>query len=315
MRAILIIDPGPLATVQDLGRFGFRDKGVPMSGAMDQQALRIGNLLVGNPVGAACIEITLGGFRARFQSRVHFAVTGPPAGANLNGSPLPVWTCCFAEKDSVIELYAPEFGSRSCLSIQGGIDVPPVMGSRSTFLRGRLGGFHGRPLQKGDSLYLGDPVGKPVYEFPEGLIPPYSGRPVLRALPGPQDDCLSAKGLETFFSSEFEVSSRSDRMGSVMSGPMIEHKRGGDIISDGTCPGAVQVPGGGLPVILGNDCQTTGGYVKAATVIAADLPLAGQLKPGLGVRFVRVNFDQARLAYLKNEYLIRNFYEKHGKSS
>jgi allophanate hydrolase subunit 2 len=144
--------------------------------------------------------------------------------------------------------------------------------------------------------------------LPEGLIPEYSDNPVLRVVPGPQDDCISPRGIETFFSAEFEVSGRSDRMGSVLSGPAIEHGRGrGDIISDGTIPGAVQAPGNGQPIILGNDCQTTGGYAKIATVIAADLPLAGQLYPGLKVRFQRVSFDQARAAFLKNEYLFRSF--------
>jgi len=313
LRAIRIIEPGPLATVQDLGRFGFRDKGVPMSGAMDQQALRIGNLLVGNPIGAACIEITLSGFRAEFQCGVHFALCGADIVARLDGHTLPNWTCHFAGESAIIELGPLATGSRTCLVIQGGIDVPPVMGSRSTFLRGRFGGFQGRPLREGDLLRLGDPVGRPISDFPAGLIPPYSTRPVLRALPGPQDDCISPRGLETFFSREYEVSSRSDRMGSVLVGPVVEHKWGGDIISDGTCPGAVQAPGNGQPLILGNDCQTTGGYVKVATVIAADLSLAGQLGPGVRVRFQKVGLDQARLAYLRNEYLLRNFYEKYGK--
>jgi biotin-dependent carboxylase-like uncharacterized protein len=313
LRAIRIIEPGPLATVQDLGRLGFGDKGVPMSGAMDQQALRIGNLLVGNPMGAACIEITLSGFRAQFQCGVHFALTGADVAASLDGHALSNWTCHFAEQGAFIELGLMALGFRTCLVIQGGIDVPPVMGSRSTFLRGRFGGFQGRPLRKEDILHLGDPVGRPIREFPAGLIPAYSGRPVLRAVPGPQDDRISPHGLETFFSAEYEVSSRSDRMGSFLVGPVIEHKRGWDIISDGICPGAVQVPGNGQPVMLVNDCQTTGGYVKVATVIVADLSLAGQLGPGVRVGFEKVSLDQARLAYLRNEYLLRNFYEKYGK--
>lgn len=310
MRAIRIIEPGPLAIVQDLGRFGLRDRGVPVSGAMDQQALRIGNLLAGNPVEAAGIEITLGGFRGEFQCGVHFAVTGPEMDASLNGRFLPAWTCHFAEEGSVLELGPPAFGARTYLAVRGGIDVSPVMGSRSTFVMGRFGGFDGRPLRKGDFLPLGDPVGRPIHEFPEGLIPLYSNHPVLRVLPGPQDDCVSVRGLDTFFSSEYTVSGRSDRMGSILAGPAIEHKWGGDIISDGTLQGVVQVPGNGQPVILGNDCQTTGGYVKVATVIGADLCLAGQLRPGMLVRFEKVTLDQARLAYLKNEYLLRDFYEK-----
>jgi biotin-dependent carboxylase-like uncharacterized protein len=301
--------------VQDLGRFGFRDRGVPLSGAMDQQSLRVGNLLVGNPDGAACVEITLGGFRAEFLCGVHFALTGAEIGASLNGRSVPNWECHHAIGGDVLELGSTRLGVRTYLTIEGGIMVPPVMASRSTFLRGGFGGFHGRALRKDDVLPLGEPISRPIFNLPDALIPPYSNHPMLRAIAGPQDDCITPKGLETFFSSEYEVTDRSDRMGSILAGPRVEHRFGGDIISDGTCPGAVQVPGNGQPMILTADCQTTGGYVKIATVIASDLPLVAQLGPGTLLRFERVSLDQARLSYLKTEYLLRSLYEHHQKSS
>lgn len=318
MRAIRIIEPGPLATVQDAGRFGLRARGVPVCGAMDRQALRTGNLLVGNLFDAACIEVTMGGFCAEFQGCAHFALSGADAGARLSGRPLAAWRRHFAQKGEVIEMGPPVSGTRTYLAIRGGIDVSPVMGSRSTFLKGGLGGLEGRALRRADVLFFGAPApveaGEPVVELPADLVPDYAGSSVLRVLPGPQIGRICPRGLKTLFSCEYEVSNRSDRMGSILFGPAVELNWGADIISEGAFPGAVQIPGDGQPVVLGNDCQTTGGYVKAAAVIDVDLSLAGQLGPGATVRFVAVSLDEARLAYLKNEYMLRRLYEKSLKS-
>ena len=286
-----------------------------MSGAMDQQALRVGNLLVGNPDGAAAIEITLGGFRAEFPCGMHFALTGTETDARLNGRSVPNWECHQALSGDVLELGTANPGTRTYLAVEGGIMVPSVMGSRSTFLGGGFGGFHGRALRKNDVLSIGDPTGSPILNLPIALIPPYSAHPTVRVLAGPQDDLVTRSGLDTFFSSEYVVTARSDRMGSVLAGPRVEHRFGGDIISDGTCPGAVQVPGNGQPIILTADCQTTGGYVKIATVIASDLPLIAQLGPGSRLRFQRVNLDEARLPYLKNEFLLRSLNEQRQEPS
>lgn len=318
MRAMEIIRPGPLATVQDQGRFGFRDRGVPVCGAMDRQALRLGNLLVGNCPGAASIEITLGGFVARFQEDAHFALTGAQTTARLNTVSFSAWRRYFARKGDTLQTGPPVSGTRTYLAVEGGIEVAPVMGSRSTFLKGGLGGLEGRALKRGDVLFLGAPAPRgaidPILELPPELIPDYSENALLRVLPGAQIGRLSPRGRQTFFSSRYLVSARSDRMGSILCGPPVELTHGADIISDGAFPGAVQVPGNGQPVILGSDCQTTGGYVKAATVIDVDLPLAAQLGPGAAVRFALVSLDEARLAYLKNEYLIRRMYEKNLKA-
>jgi biotin-dependent carboxylase-like uncharacterized protein len=276
---------------------------------MDQQALRVGNLLVGNPEGAAGIEITLGGLRAEFLCSAHFSLTGAETDARLNGRSLPNWQRHHARSGDVLSLGSVRLGIRTYLTFEGGIMVPSVMGSRSTFLRGAFGGFHGRPLAKDDIIPIGEPIGRPVSNLPAALFPPYSDHPTVRAIPGPQDDCVTPSGLDTFFSAEYEVTGRSDRMGSILDGPGVELRSGGDIISDGVCPGAVQVPGNGQPMILMADCQTTGGYVKIATVIASDLPLVAQLGPGSHIRFERVDLDQARLSCLKNEFLLRSLEE------
>ncbi|MHC1725811.1 MAG: biotin-dependent carboxyltransferase family protein [Syntrophobacteraceae bacterium] len=308
MRSIRIIDPGPFAAVQDRGRYGYRSMGVPLSGAMDLQALRVGNLLVGNGEGAAAVEIAMGGYRAEFQCSACLALTGAARQAHLNGKTISFWQTYSAKKGDLLEVDSTGPGLRTYFSVSGGIDVPPVMESRSTYVRGGFGGLDGRALRAGDLLPLGTTCGEAKkYPAPPALIPQYSAEPGLRVVPGPQDERVSLRGKSVFFSAWFEVTPRADRMGIALSGPAVELSRGADIISDGACPGAVQVHGNGQPTILVADCQTAGGYVKIATVISADLPLVAQLVPGNRVRFEEVNLWQAREFYIKNEFLIRSF--------
>jgi biotin-dependent carboxylase-like uncharacterized protein len=315
LRTIGILEAGPLATIQDQGRFGFRDRGVPVSGAMDVQALEVGNLLVGNDAGAAAVEITLGGFKAEFLCDARFAVTGADQAPTLNGVPVLNWACHPAAKGDVLHLDYALSGMRACLALSGGVDVPEVMGSRSTYLRGGFGGHQGRALRKGDVLMLGNTAGKPIFAFPAGLVPPYSDGPTLRVIPGPQDDHVTEEGMERFLGSIYEVTARADRMGISLSGPLIELAGGADIISDGTCAGAVQVHGNQQPTVLAADGQTTGGYVKIATVISADLPLLAQISAGAAVRFAAIGLLQAREIYLKNRYQLRSFYERYGSAT
>ncbi len=297
---------------------------------MDLQALRVGNLLVGNDDAQAAIEITMGGFWAEFCCDASFALSGAARGAYLNVNPISSWKAHQAKDGDVLTIEDTSFadgygrcpssllkgrgefsagggGLRIYLAIAGGIDLPLVMGSRSTYLRGGFGGLDGRRLLTGDSLPLGRPIGKArETPAPAELIPNYSLQPVLRAIPGPQDDRVSDAGKSTFFSQLYEVTLRADRMGVALAGPPLKLTGGADIISDGTCPGAVQVDGNLQPTILAADCQTTGGYVKIATVISADLPLVAQLAPGDRVSFEEISLWQAREIYLRNEYLIRS---------
>ncbi len=305
MSAIRIIEAGPQATIQDWGRYGYQDRGVPVSGAMDREALRIGNFLVGNAAGEAALEITLGGFAAEFLSTIRFTVTGADLGACLNGSPLNRWVQHQAAPGDVLTLDHHRSGCRAYLCVAGGIDVPVVMGSKSTYLRGGLGGYQGRRLQSGDILQCGKPQGRGVPAWPVELIPSYRSNPVVRIIPGPQDDAISEQGWECFLGGEYRLTERSDRMGCVLEGPAISTRRGADIISDGTPPGAVQVPGNGQPIVLLADRQTVGGYAKIATVVSFDLPCLAQLVPGNTVRFTAIDLWRARKIHLDREYRLR----------
>jgi biotin-dependent carboxylase-like uncharacterized protein len=276
---------------------------------MDQHALRIANGLVGNPGDAAGIEITLGGFRARFGTRTLFALTGAALNIRLNDEPVPLWTLLEAGGGDILSVGYGGTGFRAYLALAGGIDVPPVMGSRSTYVRGGFGGMEGRALTRGDVLPIAETSRRNVRsrQAPTDLVPPYSDHPTLRVVMGPQNDHFTPEGIDTFLSSEYMVTDRCDRMGILLSGPGITHRHGADIVSDGTLPGAVQVPGDGRPALLGVDCQTTGGYAKIATVLWTDLPLVAQLMPGHRLRFKETGLPRAREIYLKQEYRIRRF--------
>lgn len=306
MRALRVLDPGPLATIQDLGRYGLRDRGVPVSGGMDLQALRIANLLVGTSEGAACIEITLGGFAAEALCTTRFAVTGADQEIRLNGTTVLPWTSHRASPGDVLTLDYPRLGCRSYLALGGGVDVAPVMGSRSTYLRGGFGGYQGRALRREDVLHCFEagPTGGPG--VPSRLIPPYAEHPVLRVVPGPQEQSFTEAAIRAFFSQSYEVTHRADRMGIALMGPEIAHGESPDIVSDGVIPGSIQVPGSRQPILLMADAQTTGGYAKIGTVASFDLPLAAQLRPGSRVRFELIGLLEAREIYLKREYLLRS---------
>jgi len=285
--------------------------GVPLSGAMDPSALRIANGLVGNGPGAAAIEITWGGFRAEFIKDGLFAVTGADVEVAINGEAVPMWTTGRASRGDVLTIGHASRGLRSYLALSGGIEVPLVMGSRSTYIRGGFGGLHGRALAKGDIIEVGlaSRTDARHRRAPAGVIPLYGDQPTLRVVPGPQEDLITREGIAAFLSEPYTVTERCDRMGIFLKGPKITHRQGPDIISDGTIPGSVQVPGSGWPTLLGADCQTTGGYVKIATVISADLPLVAQLVPGAHVRFAAVSLMEAREIYLKRELQLRRFCE------
>jgi biotin-dependent carboxylase-like uncharacterized protein len=302
LKAIRIIDPGPFSTVQDSGRFGLQDRGVPVSGAMDLQALRIANILAGNRDTTAGIEITWGGFCAEFLASAQIAVAGADPKPMMNGQSFSCWSGISARKGDILEMGFAESGCRTYLALSGGVDVPEVMGSRSTYVRGGFGGFMGRSLQKGDILSLGQRENSPVSDCPRALIPGYSDHPVLRVTLGPQADALTPESLCRFLSSPFLVTDRCDRMGCSLKGPVLAHRQKADIVSDGTAFGAVQVPGNGQPIILLADRQTIGGYAKPATVISVDLPFLAQLVPGSSVHFEAVSLWTARELAVNAEY-------------
>ena len=287
---ISVLDPGFLTTVQDLGRWGYERFGVPVSGAMDPFALRAGNALVGNPWGAAALECTLLGPTLNFAEDALVALTGTGFELYLGEQRLPAWTAALVRAGSTVRLVNAAGSGWGYLAVAGGIDVPAVMGSRSTYLRGRFGGLEGRALQAGDSLPVGRSDRRPGSlagrELPARLRPAYSSAPVVEVILGPQEAAFTGAGMEAFLDGEYTVSSESDRMGYRLVGPQIAHRSGADILSDGIVFGSVQVPASGQPIVLMSDRQTTGGYTKIATVVSADLPLLAQCPAESGrVRF------------------------------
>jgi antagonist of KipI len=290
---IKILDAGPQTTVQDLGRIGQMRYGIPPSGPVDRFAFVLANRLVGNQDTAAALECTLIGPRFEITVAGAVSVTGADMPVSVNGEAVAGWATIAVKPGDVVKLGAARTGVRSYIGFAGGLDVPLVLGSRSTYLRGRVGGLQGRALTKGDQLEIfpSGPV-KPR-QVAERVIPDYTGEPTIRAVPGPQDDRFTAEGLEALFGGRYEVLPQSDRMGSRLRGPRIAHARGHDIVSDGIALGSIQVPGDGQPIVLLVDRQSTGGYTKVATICSSDIWRVGQARPGQSLRFQPIGVDAA----------------------
>ena len=304
-----IQEPGLQTTVQDGGRYGYQRYGVPVSGAMDLFALRAANILIGNDDGDAGLEMTALGPKIRFAVDTCIAVTGANLSPTLDGSPLPMWETVEVAEGSVLAFGRAQDGLRAYLTVPGGIDVPQVMGSRSTYLKGGFGGFQGRALHAGDvlsTLAPGRERGFAKRRLARGASrPTYGNSHDLRVVLGPQQSAFTAEAISTFLGSTYTVSMDSDRMGSRLEGPTVEHAAGADIVSDGTPLGAVQVPGAGTPIILLADRGVTGGYAKIATVISTDIGKLGQAMPGDTVTFSSVSIEEAQSVYRTQEYAIR----------
>jgi antagonist of KipI len=296
--ALFVADPGLLTTVQDLGRFGHQRVGVPPSGPMDRAGFLLANRLVGNPDGAAALECTIKGPRLEVRQATTVAVAGAPMGFTVNGQAAPPWTAVPVRPGDVVGFQMASAGCRTYLAVAGGIDVPPALGSRATYLRGRLGGIGGRALQKGDALPVGAAAGavREGRTVPEARRPPYPAERECRVILGPQDDRFTAEGIRAFLEGIYDVTPQADRMGYRLSGPEIPHVRGHDIVSDGIPLGGIQVPGERQPIVLLVDRQTTGGYTKIATVIGVDIGAIGQTRPGHRIRFRRVTLAEAHVA-------------------
>jgi len=276
-----VLDPGPLSTVQDRGRPGWASIGVTASGAADRSAADLANRLVGNDPAAAVIEVTAGGLRVRAERTVLVAVTGAPVPVVAGGRAAPFNAPLTLPAGAVLVLGRPALGLRSYLAVRGGVDVPPVLGSRST---DTLSGLGPPPLRPGDRL----PVGALAAEEPVvdvAAVRPPSTRPVLHVLPGPRRDWLGPAAWTALTESEWTVTAQSDRVGLRLAGPPLPRAREEELPSEGLVPGAVQVPPDGAPVLFLTDHPVTGGYPVLAVVAAADLPAAAQLRPGDVVRF------------------------------
>ena len=291
---IRVVDAGPQTTVQDAGRRGQLRYGIPPSGPVDARSFMLANRLVGNADGAAALEFTLIGPRLRAEAPCAIAVTGAEAPVIINDKPAAAWTTLALAAGDVVRIGPARAGVRGYVAFAGGIEVPPVLGSRSTYLRGHLGGLEGRALRRDDVLRLGPAAPARRRALPGGAVPDWRNEPVLRVVLGPQADRFTDRGIAAFLGGAYEVLPQSDRMGARLSGPRIAHGGGHDIISDGIALGAVQVPGDGQPIVMLVDRQSTGGYTKIATVCSFDIPRIGQAKPGQRVRFSAVDVAEAQ---------------------
>jgi biotin-dependent carboxylase-like uncharacterized protein len=277
---IRVISPGLLTTVQDLGRPGYAHLGISASGAADALSMRAGNLLVGNPEGAAALEMTLAGGTFEFESRVVVALTG----ADFDVS-IPMWTRVWVRPGEQVRCGHARSGARCYLCVNGGIDVPPVLGSASTHLLTGLGGFEGRALKRGDMLAVGQAA--------SGTKVPAQGAPRLKpALHSGAIRVTSPADADALCASAWEVKEDSDRMGLRLRGPTLD-RHTGHMLTEGVPLGAVQVPPDGQPIILFVEHQTTGGYPKIGNVVSADFHAVGQLRPRDQIRFEQVSIDAA----------------------
>jgi antagonist of KipI len=298
--ALIVIRPGMLTTVQDLGRWGRQDSGVPVAGPMDAYSHRLANRLVGNTDDAAALEITLLGPELEADAEAVCTVAGAHFDVFVNGRVTDMSSPFVVPARGRVRFGARHTGSRATLAVRGGIAVPKSFGSRATSVISRIGPFGGRPLLPADVL----PIGTPSTElrFPAGraLTMPDGGAQV-RIIRGPQHTMFTSDAFDSLVGSRFIVSAQSNRMGYRLEGPVIRHAGAADILSDATPIGSLQVPGSGQPILLMADRQTTGGYPKIGTVITADLPIAGQLAPGDWIGFVECTRTKAIDALRKQE--------------
>ncbi|WDU64230.1 biotin-dependent carboxyltransferase family protein [Pseudomonas poae] len=308
---IEILSATALATVQDFGRFGSLGYGVGTSGAMDHLALALGNLLLGNPEDAAAIEIPLFPFEVRLVQDCAFAVTGAACDATLDGQPLPPNWVYQGREGQVLHLGYPTSGSRAYLCLAGGVDVPSVLGSRSTQLRGEFGGLHGRALQQGDRLGALRP-GISRLPLDIGVLAPslalplhIDGVPAMRVLPAAEYERFQQASRAAFWAGEWKITTQSNRYGYRMEGQALLPIAPMEIRSHGIVPGVIQVPHGGQPIIQMRDAQPSGGYPKFGSVIEADLWRLGQAPIGSKVRFIECSYLEAVEALETNRRYLR----------
>jgi antagonist of KipI len=297
-----VLDGGLLTTVQDHGRIGHRRLGIAACGPMDADAHAAANRLAGNPPDAAALECTWVGPTLRFLATTVFVVTGADLRAVLHRSdlgdwPVPLGSRLLARAGNVLSLAKRREGCRAYVAFAGGIEIPPILGSRATDITGGLGGFDGRALQAGDVLGLGPPPTRDSEPVPPTAAP--SGTPsssvIVRVVPGPHEDCLTPESLDLLLAGPYAVSQASNRTGYRLEGPRLRHRGPAEVISDGMTFGSIQVPPDGQPIVMMADGPTTGGYPQVSTVVTADLPLLAQLAPGEGhVRFQAVTIEEAQ---------------------
>lgn len=292
--SVKVVIPGPLTTVQDAGRYGYMNSGIGTSGVMDEVSYKKANYLVGNENGEAVLEVTLFGGTMEFTEDAVIAVTGAAMDVKINEEPIEMYRACQVKAGDVLSLGMVTVGCRIYVAFAGGVDVPVVLGSRSTNLKCKMGGYEGRALAAGDIFEIGK-NGRTYEALKDRIAKPdvYTSPITVRVIEGPQEEYFTEAGKKTFYNETYTISDQSDRMGYRMEGAPIESVNGTDIISDGIALGSIQVPTNGKPIILLADRQTTGGYAKIATVCSFDIPKLVQGKPGDQVRFQKISLDGA----------------------
>jgi biotin-dependent carboxylase-like uncharacterized protein len=298
--------PGLATTVQDVGRTGYYHLGIPPSGALDQYSSTAANLLVGNPAGAAVLEMVYMGPELRFTAAATVAVAGAEMVPKVNGEERPVWESFPVAEGDVLDFGYLQAGARAYLAVSGGIDVPEVLGSRSTYGLGALGGLDGRPLAEGDVLPVGGGPGRPGLSVPAELRPAFGKEVEVRVLMGLYDHRLTAAGRSTFLDTTWTLTPVADRIGFRYGGAELETVEREPPFGAGQDPsnivdapypiGSIQVPGGVEPIVLHRDAVSGGGYMMVATVLSGDLDVVAQSAPRTRTRFVEVDLDGALAA-------------------
>lgn len=319
--SIYVQKAGVLATIQDLGRAGFQKHGMVVGGAVDSLSHRLANSLAGNKENEATIEVTLAGTALHFMEGALIAITGGHLSAAADGMPVPMWRPVWIEKGAVLSFGRCMSGCRAYVAVSGGLAVPEVMNSKSTYIKGGIGGLGGGALQKGDVLPIGQPSdemirfqkvlqrqkGPAAFKAASWFVPVHS--PILEktisVIKGREFDRFTMSAQTQFFEQEFFVTPQSDRMGCRLQGPLLSCGKPVELLSEAVANGTIQVPPDGNPIVLLADRQTTGGYMRIGQAASVDLPKLGQIKPGDRIRFQEITRERAEQQYIQREYEIR----------
>ena len=310
--SITIESAGLLSTIQDAGRYGYQRYGMPVSGAMDLYSLQLANLLVGNLPGEACIEATFTGPSIRFGSSAKIAVCGADMQPYVNEQQVHNYSVIEVKSGDLLHFDGLRSGCRAYLAFAGGINIPLVMGSKSTNMRAGIGGFNGRALKNRDVLEFGHSYGKlQIYAIPDELLVNYDSEEPLRIIPGPEIKMFGFDAIQNLLTTSYAVTPQSDRMGYRLQGEPLKHAEGNaDIISSGIPMGTIQVPGNGQPIIMMADRQTTGGYARMAVVASVDLTRIAQLKPGNNIRFCEIRVEEAQHLFAKRQIMLKTLFSE-----
>lgn len=311
-----VLHAGMFTTVQDLGRSHYQQYGVPVGGAMDQSALRMINMLVGNEENEAALEMTIMGPKLLIKKTTLLAIGGADMEPLLNGERIPLWRPILVEEGSMLCFGKVNSGCRAYVTFAGGIHIDCTMGSKSTYIRAAIGGIEGRMMKKGDYFQIGersemancfiqdlqkDERIKTKWAISSSVRPKYKKNPKLRVITDFEYDQFTEESKKAFFTKEYKVSNYADRMGYRVEGEILNRAVEKEILSSPVTFGTIQVPNGGQPIILMSDRQTTGGYPRMGNIISVDLPLLAQLKPGDYVSFEKITLEEAEQLYIEQE--------------